>query len=59
MEPTGVAASSHSSCLRAGACLPIPSLGRKPFSDRGVKDVLEAIPRVTRYTLRERAMMTV
>lgn len=37
---------------------PIPKLGRKPFSDREVKEILEAIPKVSRFPMRERAIMT-
>jgi site-specific recombinase XerD len=53
---------------RGGDCLsilrdvklpPIPSLGRKPFTDREVKALLEAIPKISKFPLRERAIMTV
>src|SRR5258708_28953570 len=45
--------------VRRGARTPpIPSLGRKPFTDREVKELLEAIPKAARYPLRERAIMT-
>lgn len=46
------------SVLRDLKLPPIPKLGRKPFSDHEVKELLEAIPRVARFPLRERAIMT-
>ncbi len=46
------------SVLRDVRLPPIPSLGRKPFTDREAKELLEAIPKAARYPLRERAIMT-
>ena len=46
------------SILRDVKLPPIPSLGRKPFTDREVKEMLETIPKVARFPLRERAIMT-
>jgi site-specific recombinase XerD len=46
------------SVLRDVKLPPIPSLGRKPFTDREVKAILEAIPTVSRFPMRERAIMT-
>jgi integrase len=48
----------HLSILRDVKLPPIPSLGRKPFTDREVKVMLETIPKVARFPLRERAIMT-
>jgi site-specific recombinase XerD len=46
------------SVLRDVKLPPIPSLGRKPFTDREVKEILETILKVSRFPRRERAVMT-
>jgi site-specific recombinase XerD len=46
------------SVLRDLKLPPIPSLGRKPFTDREVEELLELIPKVAHFPLRERAIMT-
>ncbi len=48
----------HLSVLRDVKLPPIPALGRKPFTDREVKGILDAIPKAARFPLRERAIMT-
>lgn len=46
------------SVLRDVRLPPVPSLGRKPFTDREAKAILDAIPKVSRFPMRERAIMT-
>jgi integrase len=46
------------SVLRDATLPPVPGLGRKPFDDREVKEILAAIPRVATFPLRERAILT-
>jgi site-specific recombinase XerD len=53
-----VRGADYLSVLRDVKLPPIPSLGRKPFTDREVKELLELIPKVAQFPLRERAIMT-
>jgi integrase len=46
------------SILRDVKLPPVPAMGRKPFDDREVKEVLATIPRVATYPLRDRAILT-
>jgi site-specific recombinase XerD len=46
------------SILRDVKLPPIPAIGRRPFDDREVKEIIAAIPRVATYPIRERAILT-
>jgi len=46
------------SILRDVKLPPVPGMGRKPFDDREVKEIIAAIPRVATYPIRERAILT-
>jgi integrase len=46
------------SILRDVKLPPVSGMGRKPFDDREVKEIIAAIPRVATYPLRERAILT-
>jgi integrase len=46
------------SILRDVKLPPVPAMGRRPFDDREVKEIIAAIPRAATYPMRERAILT-